>query len=83
MDDPTNGVTRVNYPISSDTLKLLQDAQFLYRLSNQPESTSSTDQSVLSLMRATSSRASDTTQTPVTHSVIEETTKRAYWDQVR
>ncbi|KAF8606326.1 hypothetical protein BDV93DRAFT_366028 [Ceratobasidium sp. AG-I] len=81
--NPAASLTRVNYPISADTFKLLQDAQFLYRLSNQPESTSSADQSVLSLMRATSSRALDTTQASVAHSAIEETAKRAYWDQMQ
>ncbi|KAG9078995.1 hypothetical protein FS749_008941, partial [Ceratobasidium sp. UAMH 11750] len=81
-NDSESNTTRISYPLSADTYRLLQDTQFLYRLSNIPESASHPDQSILSLMRSSSLRTGEA-QSAGPHNALEETVKRAYWDQMK
>ncbi|KAG8710165.1 hypothetical protein FRC09_000276, partial [Ceratobasidium sp. 395] len=76
-----SNVTQLRYSISADTYRLLQDAQFLYRLSNMPETALPPDQSILSIMRSYSLKTES--GQPSGHSSIEESAKRAYWDQMK
>ncbi|KAG9078990.1 hypothetical protein FS749_008944, partial [Ceratobasidium sp. UAMH 11750] len=81
-NDSDPNTLRISYLLSADTYRLLQDTQFLYRLSNMPESASHPDQSILSLMRSASLRTGDA-QSAGSHNALEETVKRAYWDQMK
>ncbi|KAG8785647.1 hypothetical protein FRC12_017323 [Ceratobasidium sp. 428] len=76
-----SNVTQIRYSMSADTYRLLQDAQFLYRLSNMPETALPPDQSILSIMRSYSLKTESSQ--PSGHSSIEESAKRAYWDQMK
>ncbi|KAG9121561.1 hypothetical protein FRC07_002431 [Ceratobasidium sp. 392] len=81
-DESKSNLTRIKYSMSADTYRLLQDAQFLYRLSNMPEAALPPDQSILSIMRSNTLRTGSF-EPASGHDTIEETVKRTYWDEMR
>ncbi|QRV96653.1 hypothetical protein RhiJN_24671 [Ceratobasidium sp. AG-Ba] len=75
--------TRISYPISPATYRLLQDSQFLYRLANMPEIIPNAYQSILSLMKSSSLDDQGTQPSGGGQDIIQETLKIAYWDQMK